>query len=734
MVDGPERLAAANDPGRRRRLHVLLLTGLAAVALLLSFDPALLSFWSLRLYSILISLLPGVVLALACAGWGDILVRRAGPGLHPTERLLFAFSVGIGILSSAAGLLGFTISLNAVSAGILAIIGMLAGLPLWKDLLPKTAVRPSNGQSGIWQSMAAGAVFFAVALLLLIFSLTPPLLFDVTEYHLGAWSDYLRPNGTAQFIAMPHNFYARFPFPIESLYFVGLSLAPYIDTAPKVFNAVCVLACGYAAAVFVRRWGVNRTGQLLAALAAVTLPVMLDVSIDAMIDAPVALLIITAFLTALRAAGKFPAQTSGVPALFLPSLFLFSTALASKYTVAQLYLLPWLLICLSALLSRPARPPVRIIFLMLLAAAIPLIVWFGKNVIIYGNPLEPFFVSIFRPGDAAGIAREKFYIESHFPQSFLSVPYWTSLLPRLHEFVWLYLVACLSVLFTSHRTIAIRVAVFSAVAFLLWNLVRESQDRFLLPAMVLVSSTAIAGIMSLPSKISRRILAGLVMTYCTLQTATYALKLKESGAVDYVLDFYPTSAAHRPDDPATPREVFLEKNLGDLGKTLTDIRKQIAGGKLLLVYEARPYLFRRRAADLPVDYNVVWDDSVLLNTIRSATSADQAWQLLADAGYTHILINRQELLRYIQQYARKQQLLRLGVAPGEDPRVAYSATPHPEDLYPPFYRDRDWEKLRPIVHELLAKADAEAVIRHGLPSPRANVQPIDIIVAPLSAR
>src|SRR5690606_26209743 len=143
--------------------------------------------------------------------------------------------------------------------------------------------------------------------------------------------------------------------------------------------------------------------------------------------------------------------------------------------------------------------------------------------------------------------------------------------------------------------------------FLLWNLVRESQDRFLLPAMVLVSSTAIAGAMAIPSNLPRRVLAAVVVIFCTIQVFTYALKLKESGAVDYLLDFYPTSQRPPADAPATPREAFLEKNLGDLGKTLTDIRRQLPDGKLLLIYEARPYLFRRQADDRVVDYNVVWD-------------------------------------------------------------------------------------------------------------------------------
>src|SRR5690606_2968147 len=131
-------------------------------------------------------------------------------------------------------------------------------------------------------------------------------------------------------------------------------------------------------------------------------------------------------------------------------------------------------------------------------------------------------IKIFRPGDVADIARETFYIESHFPQSFLTASYWTTLPPRLHEFTWLYLVLCLAIVFNVRRAAGVRVLFFAFVSFLLWNLVRESQDRFLLPAMVLVSSTAIAGAMAIPSNLPRRVLAAVVVIFCTIQVFTYA--------------------------------------------------------------------------------------------------------------------------------------------------------------------------------------------------------------------
>jgi hypothetical protein len=216
----------------------------------------------------------------------------------------------------------------------------------------------------------------------------------------------------------------------------------------------------------------------------------------------------------------------------------------------------------------------------------------------------------------------------------------------------------------------------------------------------------------------------------------YALTIQQSAAVDYLLDFAPGTRFDLIDEEGkeTPRAEFYETNLGDLGRAVNDVARmwRVPEGfedtnKLLHIHEARPYLF-------PVNeqlYNVVWDDSVLLDIIRPATNIDEARQLLREAGVTHVLVNRQELVRYIQQYARPAQLRRLGVRPGEDPRMAWSATATPQDLYPPFYGDPDWQRLRPMVKQLLADFDEKATIRHGGPAPGAGLLPLDITVGPV---
>ncbi len=716
-----------------------------------------------RAYVIAVTLLPGLLIAFACLGFGDACLwsgywaRRksqvSGGSVHTDaiagiffpERLLLAFAFGIGVLSSFTYFIGFTSELGQGLSVIIIGMGLFNGFALWRQIVWKCKSRFAASNPippGIRARLSLPAITVAAILataiaLIAAVSLTPPIIFDVTEYHLGAWTDYYNAaSGEMRFVPMPHNFYARFPFPIESLYFLGLSVAPYTDAAPKVFNAICVLACGLLAALIARRMGAGRGGMLLSALVAIAHPVMFDVSIDAMIDAPTALLVASSVFAAFIAAGTFQSNSLAdrvdgdrtVPSLIIPAFFLFGTAVAAKYTVAQIYLLPWLVLVLPLMLRvNWRRRPLRLVAAVAFAS-IPCVLWLGKNVVYYGNPLEPFFVKWFRPLDVVAIVQEKFYVDSHFPQSPLSVDYWLTLVPRLREFQAVILVACTGWMFRDHRRVATRILLVSALAWLGWNTVRDSQNRFLLPAMVLLAPVAVCGALSFPTRFTRRFVATLLVLFTLAQVVRFSLTVHQSAVSDYLLNFAPsTRLTGTGTAEPTPREEFYTKNLGDLGDIINATNRTVPpDSKILLIYEARPYLFKNDTI-----YNVVWDDSVFLNIIRPAKTTEEAWALLRQAGITHILVNRQELLRYIQQYARVSQLRRLGLRMGDDPRMAWSATEHPENLYPPFYLDAEWSRLRPLVQALLMEINAKATLREGLPPTNPAIKALEITVSPV---
>lgn len=732
-----------------------------AAALAWSVEASLLHWIFARSGIVLFAVVPAVLLVGASLGYGLWLVPRRG--LSWLEKGIFGFACGIGVLSTlvfGAGMIALTQGTALLVTGV----GLLAGLLRLRPALREwSAGRSGARRRGVLAvsseaprgTFALGGLLLGLGLAMAATALTPPLIFDVTEYHLGAWTSYWSGN-EVRFRPMPYNFYARFPFPIEAIYFAGLALGKEVDTAPKLFNFVCVMACAGLGWALARRLGGNRRTASLAALLALAHPVMQDVSTDAMIDAPLALLVAASFyggFLCLDFGGERAAEAldPAVPArLMLPTIFLFGTALAAKYTVAQLFLLPWLLVVFVPLGWRVVRRRGaatgggwKWLLAGCLLAAVPCVVWFGKNLVWYGNPLEPFFVRLFRPEDGAAIAREKLVIDSHLPQSPLEAPYWQTLLPRLREFGWILLLALGGWAITGRaaaadgaalacgaRRAAVRFALTAALAFLLWNTVRDNQNRFLLPLFVLLAAFAAVGAQRVPWRGGRALLGLALALYATAYASKFALVVHDGKVVDYVLSFGPTTrdTDFSGDAEPAPREDFLAENLGDLGRIINQINRQLPeDARVLLIYEARPYLFRPNTV-----YNVVWDDSVFLDIIRPAASGDEALELLRRAGITHGLVNRQELLRYIRNYTPREQLLRLGVRPGEDGGAAWALTETPEDLYPPFYRDPEWPRLRPVVQEVLQRLDAGAVLREGQKrSPGAPAQPLDITLSPL---
>jgi hypothetical protein len=257
------------DPGRFDRLsRVLVLAALAgAVALLLVEAP--LSFLVERAMTLGAGAFEGLAVVAGALLLGvAVLPRSARTGLCLTETALFAYGCGAALLSCVflalglAGALGqpgiAAVLLTCAVAGCLRIawprIRRVHSSPSEREHpaeaestgplpRPDCAKTVTDGRDTVAAWFLSPLIACAV-LLLVVATYAPPLLYDVTEYHLGALPDYeaAGQGGAARFVPMPHSMYARFPFPVESLYFAGALLNPPRDVAPKVINAAFVLA------------------------------------------------------------------------------------------------------------------------------------------------------------------------------------------------------------------------------------------------------------------------------------------------------------------------------------------------------------------------------------------------------------------------------------------------------------------------------------------------------------
>lgn len=715
-------------------------------------------FFGDRLFQLAGAVAPTAMLLLGCAFVGLLFLPRAALcHLDAVEVGLFVCLAGVPMVSAACLILGAMGWMSpAVAWAGLVILAAVGGVRWWKArkwLAQATLldVEANVSTEHVTRATRLGhravtALCVWAGLVILVSALAPPLVYDVTEYHLGAFRDY-SVEGRWQLRPVPHNMYARFPFPVEAIYYFGIFLESETDFSPKLLNAAAVFGLVMLASRMLARWHVPLRWRRLACLAILAHPVLLEVSLDAYIDAPTALFVLASLYVLERAFGGFGPPVPRQVALRLLPLFgwLGGNALVTKYTVAQLYALAalvWGILVMvqghrnGANLQKTESHAVaregfwetsvrRWLVVSAGAFSLPLLLWLGKNAVFYGNPLEPFFVWLFHPTDTQAVLRERFYIESHYPQPLWSASYWRTLPTRLEAFQWFLLAPLVTLPWIRPRPAGARLLMVVALSYLAWNLIRYSQDRFLLASFVLVSVIVVDVMSRIPIRWLRWVGALGIAATSAANLLLHTVRVANGGEFAYL--------AHLSASPSAQaweaRGEFYRRNLGALGEIVarqapppfvaTGVNS--AGTHLLrptdrvfLVYEARPYLFVCRTT-----YNTVFDDSVLLSFARGAKAPSEIDARLRSAGLTHVLVNREELRRFIHQYARPEQLEALGVTDvmGEFPKIHT-----PEDLYPPFYLAPNWKADRSVVLAWLAELRKRAVWVGGSP-------PIEIYLA-----
>ncbi len=669
----------------RRAATLAVMLAVAAVLLYARERPAFVYLLERTSQLLLAALVCVVVLGVAALAGLALLPREMVRRLTRTECLLFGTLAALAIFSCGTLILGLLGMLTPMTAKGFLLAAGIWGLWRWWRTRPLEAQRASWISEPWTKKQNVLLAFLAVALIPIITSaFAPPLLYDVTEYHLGAFRDYFR-EGVLRFRPMPHNFYARFPFPVEALYYLGLLLESPNDFAPKLLNLASVFGLVALSWQWLGRWGVRRLYRLLAALAILCHPVLLEVSLDAYIDAPVALFVLaTLYGLEIALAGASENGTASPGRRLLPvAAWIAGTACVTKYTAAQLYAVPIAVVFALPLWKMRRLLSAREMLLAAFCFLLPVIVWLGKNVFLYGNPLEPFFAWFFAPGDAAAVAREKFYIESHYPQPPWTLAYWTTLVPRLDAIGWFFLAPLVALPLIFRRPSVQRAFAVCVGSYLLWNFIRYSQDRFLLATIILVIMLSVAVLNELPTALGRSVGASALLMGAMCGFLPHVVRVAGGGEFEYLGEFVSMpSERHR-----AQRLAFYEKNLGALGELVSKVEKSLPrNANILLLYEARPYLFTHHTV-----YNTVFDESELLRLARGAQSADEITSRLREAGISHVLVNMEELRRFIDQYARPEQLRMRGI---RHVMTDFPLIRDPEDLYPPFHRSPDWPRLR----------------------------------------
>lgn len=348
--------------------------------------------------------LPAVTLA-AAAGWGAWLVRVLRvESPSRTRSALLATALGLGILATAALMLGALGAMSRSAGLVLLGGGVLAGLlriaegttrrPARETRLEDAGSGPRPGSDCTWpsvglQCLALLPLACPAAILFVGATLPPGILweseahgYDVLEYHLQAPREYF---DAGRITPLTHNVYASFPQQVEMLYYILMHVSddPHAAAIPAqlLHAGLAVLAVAALAA-----WQATRWGAVGAALVGGATPWLACVGSLAYVEAGMLFFAAVAcgtLLTPLLAA-RIPTFGEAVAAGLCAGF-----AAGCKYQgvlmVAGGLGVAWLIVMRAPAAIRFGRAGVYA--LAALAAFSP---WLIRNAAFTGNPVYPF--------------------------------------------------------------------------------------------------------------------------------------------------------------------------------------------------------------------------------------------------------------------------------------------------------------------------------------------------------
>jgi hypothetical protein len=547
------------------------------------------------------------LLSLAAAGlWcaallatGARLRRLARLPAAPGLRLAIDFVLGSWGLACAA--LGLGLAGAFRPAPLLLLAGAIAAAGRW------------TGQGWRWRPFLGPAL---AAIVFLPVALAPPFFYDALVYHLALpWQALLE----GRIVAHPESFYASFP-PLSQLVAAG-PLAAGLDRVPALLHLAAFTAAGAALAVLASRLGAPAALALPAGAALLLLP--------GVVPAP-------GFPAAegWALAGIGGGLAAVVSCRDDRGRAVLAGLLLGCASAARLQALPWTIFIL-AILAATSRWPLRrtmVAALGWLAGSAP---WWLKNLILLRDPLSPIgwrgeglraelrdasvlLLTAAGPGDfVAGIVR------ALGGSLVLMAPL------LLAAAVWLV---------GSHRPGGDRpvgrsgrrawlLAATVPAGILAWG-ATGAVPRFLAPVFSLLLAVAAAA----GRRRTGRLIGGLALAAVTLPGLALALRdIGRWGGAGLAVAAPASVASLVVNDP---RPAFVASD-----------RLLPAGARVLFVGEPRAYPFPRRFV-APSPYDV----SPLRDPLERLTTAEDVRRWLVEQGFTHLLVNRAELVRLSAEY------------------------------------------------------------------------------------
>ncbi len=474
-------------------------------------------------------------------------------------------------------------------------------------------------------------------------SATPPFFFDALTYHLAVPQQYLRHHG---FLYIPHHHYSNYPANIGMVFLVGLSFSG--GMLAHLMSWMFAPMTAFAVYAFTTtRWG--RSTAVTAALILLFVPGILIASILTSVDNGVM------FYSFLSCAALLSWFSSRQPHWFVLSGIFCGLAVGSKYTaLAVTFITLELLIVLHDYVGEK-RKFWAVLQKMVLFGLIVLIIfspWLLKNVFYTGNPLFPFFNSIFEVqeheslGYSQIVSRRipgvKNWLERVFSY-YLAVPWTASMNIRgAAGIAGILFLLGLPLLFTlQKRDGAIwHLAIASACAFGVWTVFLPRVLRYVFPIFPLLSLVIAYTLWRISD--SRTVKFLIFSGLSVLVVYHFGLFLRETSLLRSMTYLFP----HQ-----TEREFLLDHGLNSYPAIEFINTETPLDSKVLFVGEMRGF-YCQRDYELQV---VRGDEDIWLQQrILNADTIIDVLQDLRHKKFTHLLFNRPEMQRIATSFLKRE--------------------------------------------------------------------------------
>jgi len=564
------------------------------------------------------------------------------------ENFLVAQALGLSLISYSIFFLGLVGAVKrAYFITIYVIILPFSCSPEIKNSLSGLKHSLQNLKLSIWFKNKKLLSKIALVLFILFIAgnfincFSPPIERDAMTYHLKMPQSYIK---TGSVSPEPNNFFSYFPQLVEMLYTFGLMFSN--DYSSHLIHFYFGILAALAIFLFVRRIS-NSEAALFSALAFYSLPLVSQLSTWAYVD------LALCFFTALALYFFLRALEDANWALLKLSAVLFGFAFSIKY-LASISLYIVLIISMLHFLNTKSEKRaafIKEIIYFLIILTVVALPWYLRNALLTGNPIYPFFYSIFK-GPYWDMERAKLYSillglygMGRSLLDYIMLPWRMAVYGGLDgpfdaEIGLTYLVlAPLLVFFKPRHKSANCLLIYGAAFFLMWTTLSQ-QVRFLLPAFAALSiclysvfECAFKG--SIVNRRSILILAIGLISYnlilswqCFQKQKPLEFIIGKTSRQQYLIKYLK-------DYPAIN---YMNNNLSDKSKTY-----------MVSIGNVGYYCQKDFIQESVFDYSFV-------KILKEAGSPQEILSWLKNQGASHVLINEVTASRYIYSDLELPQL------------------------------------------------------------------------------